>query len=88
FDTEGWVLHCASFSKCLAPGWRVGWTAPGRFTRAVARQKLTTTLATNAPSQQALADYLESGGVDRHLRRLRQSLALQRDHMASAIARH
>ncbi|ATH14496.1 PLP-dependent aminotransferase family protein [Delftia acidovorans] len=88
FDTEGWVLHCSSFSKWLAPGWRTGWAAPGRFTRAVARQKLTTTLATNAPTQQALADYLESGGADRHLRRLRQSLALQRDHMASAIARH
>ncbi|CAB5722047.1 Uncharacterized HTH-type transcriptional regulator ydcR [Delftia tsuruhatensis] len=88
FDTEGWVLHCASFSKCLAPGWRIGWAAPGRFTRAVARQKLTTTLATNAPTQQALADYLEGGSVDRHLRRLRQALALQRDRMADAIARH
>jgi DNA-binding transcriptional MocR family regulator len=88
FDTEGWVLHCASFSKCLAPGWRIGWAAAGRFTRAVARQKLTTTLATNAPTQQALADYLDSGGADRHLRRLRQTLALQRDHMAAAIARH
>ncbi|WP_280190900.1 PLP-dependent aminotransferase family protein [Delftia sp. PS-11] len=88
FDTEGWVLHCASFSKSLAPGWRIGWAAPGRFARAVARQKLTTTLATNAPTQQALARYLESGGVDRHLRRLRQTLALHRDRMADAIARH
>src|SRR5256885_13225984 len=30
FDTEGWVLHCSSFSKWLAPGWRTGWAAPGR----------------------------------------------------------
>jgi DNA-binding transcriptional MocR family regulator len=59
FDREGWVLHCSSFSKCLAPGWRIGWTAAGRFTQAVARQKLTTSIATNGPAQAALAQYLE-----------------------------
>ncbi len=44
FDPQGLVLHCGSFSKCLAPGYRLGWAAPGRFTQAVARHKLTTTL--------------------------------------------
>ena len=29
YDTEGLVMHCSSFSKCLAPGYRVGWVAPG-----------------------------------------------------------
>ncbi|WP_027014951.1 aminotransferase-like domain-containing protein [Comamonas composti] len=88
FDTQGWVLHCSSFSKCLAPGWRIGWVAAGRFARAVARHKLTSTLATNAPVQLALADYLESGGLDKHLRRLRQALLQQRDQMLAAIARY
>jgi DNA-binding transcriptional MocR family regulator len=27
----GLVMHCSSFSKCLAPGYRVGWVAAGRF---------------------------------------------------------
>src|SRR5207302_10742693 len=31
FDQRGLVLHCGSFSKTLAPGWRVGWVAAGRF---------------------------------------------------------
>src|SRR5438067_5100096 len=31
FDQEGLVLLCDSFTKTLAPGSRVGWTAPGRF---------------------------------------------------------
>lgn len=88
FDREGWVLHCSSFSKCLAPGWRIGWTAPGRFTQAVARQKLTLSIATNAPAQAALAQYLDGVGYDKHLRQLRHGLALQRDRMAEAIARH
>ena len=69
------MLHCASFSKCLAPGYRVGWAAPGRFAQAVARQKLTTTLGASAPVQLALATYLERGGFDKHLRRLRQPVA-------------
>ena len=31
FDSKGLVMHCSSFSKCLAPGYRVGWAAPGRL---------------------------------------------------------
>ena len=88
FDTEGLVMHCSSFSKCLAPGYRIGWAAPGRFARAVARLKLTTTLATAAPTQVALANYLEKGGFDRHLRKLRHTLATQQALFAQAVGHH
>lgn len=77
FDREGLVLHCSSFSKCLAPGYRIGWAAPGKFARGVARLKVTTSLGTSAPSQLGLARYLEQGGFDKHLRKLRQTLAQQ-----------
>lgn len=88
FDREGLVMHCSSFSKCLAPGYRIGWAAPGRFTRAVAHHKLTTTLTTAVPTQAALASYLEKGGYDRHLRRLRHSLADQQRLFMQAVAEH
>ena len=88
FDREGLVLHCGSFSKCLAPGYRLGWAAPGRFAQAVARQKLTTTLGASAPVQAALADYLQHGGYDRHLRKLRYALEEQQSAMLAAIARY
>ncbi|MFC7298640.1 PLP-dependent aminotransferase family protein [Herminiimonas aquatilis] len=88
FDTKGLVMHCSSFSKCLAPGYRVGWAVPGRYTRAVARHKLTTTLAASAPAQAALAAYLEKGGYDRHLRQLRHTLAVQQTQFMAAIARY
>jgi DNA-binding transcriptional MocR family regulator len=88
FDTQGLVLHCSSFSKCLAPGYRIGWAAPGRFARAVARQKLTTTLGASAPAQLALATYLERGGFDKHLRKLRQTLALQQAAFAQAVGHY
>ncbi|HET7842802.1 MAG TPA: PLP-dependent aminotransferase family protein [Xanthomonadales bacterium] len=86
FDTEGWVLHCSSFSKTLAPGWRVGWVAAGRFTSRVAQHKLTASLATSIPVQLALARYLERGSFDRHLRTLRATLAAQRDAYIATIA--
>jgi DNA-binding transcriptional MocR family regulator len=88
YDREGLVLHCASFSKCLAPGYRVGWIAAGRYAREVERQKLMTTLASPSPNQLALAEYLDHGGYDRHLRQLRATLARQQQHMMAALARY
>ncbi|MBC7499407.1 MAG: PLP-dependent aminotransferase family protein [Herminiimonas sp.] len=88
FDQQGLVMHCSSFSKCLAPSYRVGWVAAGRFSRLVARQKLTTTLTTSAPAQGALALYLEQGGYDRHLRLLRRTLEAHQTAFMEAVARH
>jgi DNA-binding transcriptional MocR family regulator len=88
FDRRGLVLHCSSFSKCLAPGYRVGWAAPGRLVRQVERLKLMTSLSGSIPVQAALADYLQEGGYDRHLRTLRQSLQVQRSSLFDAVNRH
>lgn len=88
FDRRGLVMHCSSFSKCLAPGYRVGWVAAGRFAQQVERMKLMTTLSAAIPSQQALSGYLDHGGYDRHLRKLRQALQKQRDRNAALIVRH
>ena len=88
FDRDGIVMHCSSFSKTLAPGYRVGWVAAGRYTRQIMRNKLTTSLATAAPTQAAIAAYLEKGGFDRHLRQFRQALAQQQGELLQAIARY
>jgi len=88
FDRAGLVLHCSSFSKCLAPGYRVGWAAAGRFAQAMQRLKLMTTLATSIPSQLALVHYLQGGAYERHLRQLRQTLAAQQAVALEAIAAH
>ncbi|HEY0063188.1 MAG TPA: PLP-dependent aminotransferase family protein [Telluria sp.] len=88
WDKHGLVLHSSSFSKCLAPGYRVGWTVAGRFTRDVARLKMTRTLSASAPAQAALADYLAKGGYDKHLRQLRHALSAQQGAMLEAVVRH
>ncbi|GAB2454718.1 GntR family transcriptional regulator MpaR [Comamonas humi] len=88
FDSEGWVLHCSSMSKNLAPGYRLGWTAAGRFARAVERLKLSSTLSVAVPSQLAVLRYLEAGGFDKHLRQLRATLARQQEEALRCMARH
>jgi DNA-binding transcriptional MocR family regulator len=88
WDREGLVLHCSSFSKSLSPGYRIGWVAPGRFLRDVARQKLTTTLMSSMPAQLGLVDYLRRAGFDRHLRKLRQTLAERHAEVAAAVFRY
>ena len=85
FDTDGWVMHCSSFSKTLAPGYRVGWVHPGRFLREVTYQKLTTSLSTSLPAQLGIARYLERGSHERHLRELRLALRKNRDLYTDAI---
>ncbi|MBZ9538996.1 PLP-dependent aminotransferase family protein [Modicisalibacter tunisiensis] len=88
FDDEGLVMHCGSFSKCLAPGYRVGWMAAGRFAPAVSRLRLMTTLSPSIPAQVAIADYLGRGGYDRHLRQLRHTLQSQQSAMLAAADRY
>jgi DNA-binding transcriptional MocR family regulator len=81
-------MHCGSFSKCLAPGYRVGWVAGGRHAPSILRAKIMTTLSAAVPSQQALAEYLAHGGYERHLRRLRRVLARQHEIAARIATRH
>jgi len=88
WDKTGLVLHCSSFSKTLAPGYRLGWAAAGRFAADVGRRKLISSLATPAPIQEGLSDYLQRGGYDRHLRQLRQTLAQHRQRVLRSIAKH
>jgi DNA-binding transcriptional MocR family regulator len=85
FDTEGLVLLCSSFSKTLAPGYRVGYVAPGRFRERVERLKFAQTVATATLPQMAVADFLANGGYERHLRRLRRNLEGQVARMSAAI---
>ncbi|MDE1169164.1 MAG: GntR family transcriptional regulator MpaR [Pseudomonas sp.] len=87
-DREGLVMHCGSFSKQLAPGYRVGWVAGGRYAEQISRLKLMTTISPSVPAQAAIADYLQHGGYDRHLRRLRHALQMQQSAMLAAAARY
>lgn len=88
FDEKGLVLYCSSFSKTLAPGYRVGWIAPGRFMEKVAQLKTLFNIATASPTQLAIAEFLTNGGYDHHLRTLCRIYARQTAQVREAIGRH
>lgn len=82
----GMVITCGSFSKTLAPSYRVGWTVPGPWRDRILHHKLATTAATSAPPQLALSEYLASRGYDRHLRQLRHVLRGTVERFAVEVA--
>ena len=86
YDSKGLVMLCGSFSKSLAPGYRVGWMMPGRFFETTRHLKCTSTGATATLPQLAIADYVANGGYDHHLRGLRQALKRQVDDVSRAVA--
>jgi DNA-binding transcriptional MocR family regulator len=88
YDKQGLVLLCSSFSKTLAPGYRVGWTAPGRFKLQVESLKFTSSMATTTAPQMAIADFLQSGGYERYLRKIRRILMTQVQQMSNAVGRY
>jgi DNA-binding transcriptional MocR family regulator len=71
-DRNGDTIYCSSFSKTLAPGYRVGWIAAGRRMQEVLERKCALTLCSPALPQVALGEFLSSGGYDNHLRRIRR----------------
>jgi len=86
FDRDGNVLLCSSFSKSLAPGYRVGYIAPGRFYKRVMLLKKASTLANSSLPTLAVGEFLRDGGYDRYLRGLRATYKDQVARMREAIA--
>ena len=88
YDRKGLVIYCSSFSKTLAPGYRVGWAIGGRFQPEMERLKMMTNLASASPPQLALAEFLATGGYDHHLRAIRRIYARNLSQMADAVVKY
>lgn len=85
YDQSGNVLYCGSFSKSLSPGIRIGWVAGGNYTERVKRLKFISTLTTPLINQIAVTHFLAGGGMERHLRVLRQALNTQVSQVSQAV---
>ena len=85
FDRNGVVILCGSFSKSIAPGLRIGWVHAGAHRRAVERLKFLTNVAAPTLGQAVIAEFMRAGLYDRHLRRLRRTLARQTGQMYDAV---
>lgn len=85
---DGCVLTASSFSKTIAPGYRVGWLLPRGYGDRAMSIKHAMSVASASLSQLAIADFLDNGGYDRHLKRIRRRYRDQVERMRYAIARH
>lgn len=74
YDESGIVLWCGSVSKTLAPGYRVGWVAPGKFKEEILKTKRYHSVSASEITQEAIGDFLENGRYENHLRKLRHTL--------------
>lgn len=86
-DPQADIIYCSSFSKTIAPGYRIGWIVPGKYMSRVLDRKLAGTLGGSALVHSAFADYLASGGYDQHLRRIRGVFQDNIERMIHAIRR-
>lgn len=74
FDPGGLVLYVSTFSKILFPSARVGFMAvPRRIGDEIARLKRISSRQNESLLQETIARWMESGGFERHLRRMRRT---------------
>jgi GntR family transcriptional regulator/MocR family aminotransferase len=79
-DREGRAFYIGTFSKILAPGLRLGFVvAPPRLSLSLAEYRALTERPPDGVSQEALATFIETGGFDAHLRRMRRLYAERRE---------
>lgn len=88
WDRDGDVVYCASFTKSLAPAFRLGWVCGGRHHAALERLRASSTLTPSPLLQGVLADLIASGELARIRQRLRLQLATQMQATAGVVQRH
>jgi DNA-binding transcriptional MocR family regulator len=86
FDKEGNVLYCSSISKTLAPGYRVGWIAPGKYKDKILKLKLLHSTSSISIVNEAVANFLKSGKYEKHLQQMRKTLHNNYQNYVQTIA--
>ncbi|MFJ1757523.1 PLP-dependent aminotransferase family protein [Kitasatospora sp. NPDC088134] len=81
------VVYAGTAATSLAPGLRLGWLAlPADLVEPVARHKRRADGQSGALEQLTLAELIDSGGYDRHVRRSRHLLRRRRDRLVAVLA--
>jgi GntR family transcriptional regulator / MocR family aminotransferase len=83
------VVYVGSASKVLSPALRLGWlVVPPDLLSDIARAKLQADNGSATPEQLALAEFIETGAFDSHLRRTRQIYRRRRDALVASLRKH
>ncbi len=87
-DRAGVVVYVGTLSKVLAPGLRTGYiVAPRELLAAVAAHRLHLDVQGDRVVEHALAELIEHGEVQRHIRRVRREYEARREVLAHALRR-
>ena len=85
-DSSGCVLYLSTFSKTLAPGFRVGWmVAPAALTERLETAKQSVDLMTGSLDQRIVHAAVRNGVLERLAPQLRQLYRTKRDAMEQAL---
>lgn len=89
FDDEGRVIYLGTFSKILAPGFRIGWVAAHpHLIRKMEIAKQSIDLCTNTFGQTIAWKYVEDGHLDEHIPKIIEFYKPRRDAMLEALEEH
>ena len=89
FDDEGRVIYMSTFSKILAPGFRIAWTiAPDKLTRKMIICKQALDLCTNPFAQFIVWEFTRSGSLDLHILKICEMYKPKRDIMMDAMGKY
>ncbi|WP_406194286.1 PLP-dependent aminotransferase family protein [Kitasatospora sp. NBC_01560] len=81
------VIYLGTASKSLTPALRLGWMVlPEHLVDRVLAAKGEREAWASALDQLTLAEFIESGGYDKHVRRMRRRYRDRRDHLVAALA--
>ncbi len=88
-DRGGRVLYSGTFSKLMFPALRLGYLVlPAALVAPITTAKAVADTGCPALEQLALADFIQQGHFERHLRRSRTRNAKRREAVLSALDRH
>jgi 2-aminoadipate transaminase len=83
------VIYASSFSKTVCPGIRVGYLVGATDVIARIRKRATETyISPNMVAQAIVAEFCDSGAVDRSIATVKAALRERRDATCAALARH
>ncbi len=86
FDDTGRVIYLGTFSKILAPGFRLGWiAAQPQFIRKMEIAKQSIDLCANTLAQLIAWKYVEDGYLDEHIPEIVEFYKPRRDAMLKAL---
>ncbi len=88
-DKVGRVVYMSTFSKILAPGFRLGWTVAHKdILNKLVLTKQGADLCTNTFSQYVAHEYIAGGYLDKHIENIRDMYKRKRDVMLEALEEH